>query len=142
MSHSSLRTVSLRIESQPYTVKGFTVLQWHVSDFEPGDEGPIKLNLQLYMAERIDYRHNLNAERPRLFVRCEKRNTVMLADAITASQEVAAGWMDGERLVLDVAMPLAIQAWIEAYLIRHGEGQEPGRKKKRKGAGRAREDLI
>ena len=142
MSQSSLRAVSLRIEGQPCTVKGFTVLQWRISDFEPGDRGPTTLGLQLYMTERVAYRHNLNADRPRLFVRCEERSDAAFADAITASQEVAAGWMDGERLVLDVAMPLAIQAWIEAYLVRHGEGVDPGRKKKRKGAGRAREDLI
>lgn len=142
MSQSSLRSVSLRIEGQPYTVKGFTVLQWQICEFEPGDKGPITLSLQLYMTERVAYRHNLSAEHPRLFVRGEERDGAVLADAITASQEVAAGWMDGERLVLDVAMPLAIQLWIEAYLIRHGEGEEPGRKKKRKGAGRAREDLL
>ena len=59
--------------------------------------------------------------------------------AITASQDVAADWMDGEQQVLEAPMPLAIQVWIEAYLARHGEAPMEERKKKRKGAGRARE---
>lgn len=139
MSKESLRTLSLRVEGQPRTVKGFTVTQWDVTGLEPGGSGPYVLDLQLYMTERAAYRHNLGAGSPRLFVRCEQRETLMFPDAVTASQEVAAGWMDGERLVLDVAMPLAIQLWLEAYLARHGEGDDGARKKKRKGAGRAKE---
>ncbi len=139
MSNDSLRTLSLRVESQPHHVKGFTVNQWHVAALEPGDAGPHVLDLQLYMTERVAYRHNLQAAQPRLFVRCETRDEHVFPDAITASQEVAAGWMDGERLVLDAAMPLAMQVWLEAYLARHGEGEDGGRKKKRKGAGRARD---
>lgn len=139
MSRDSLRTLSLRVEGQPHTVKGFTVTQWDVSALEPGSDGPYVLDLQLYMTERAAYRHNLGAGSPRLFVRCEECEAIMFPDAVTASQEVAAGWMDGERLVLDVAMPLAIQLWLEAYLVRHGEGDDGARKKKRKGAGRAKE---
>nr|WP_297456888.1 DUF3305 domain-containing protein [uncultured Halomonas sp.] len=139
MPSDSLRTLSLRVEGRPHTVKGFTVTQWDVTALEPGSVGPYVLGLQLYMTERAAYRHNIGAGSPRLFVRCEERDDVVFPDALTASQEVAAGWMDGERLVLDVAMPLAIQAWLEAYLVRHGEGDDGARKKKRKGAGRARE---
>ena len=107
---------------------------------EPGDSGPHVVDLQLYMTERTAYRHNLTAEQPRLFLRCAEDQGTARPEAITASQEVAAGWMDGDWLVLDTPMPLAIQAWIEAYLVRHGEAPDEGRKKKRKGAGRARED--
>ena len=139
MSSDSLRSLSLRVEGRPHTVKGFTLTQWEVTALTPGDDGPYTLGLQLYMTERAAYRHNLRAERPRLFVRCEERDDIVFPDALSASQEVAAGWMDGERLVLDAAMPLAIQVWLEAYLARHGEGDDAGRKKKRKAAGRARE---
>lgn len=139
MSKESLRTLSLRVEGQPRTVKGFTVTQWDVTALEPGSDGPYVLGLQLYMTERAAYRHNLGAGSPRVFVRCEEHDAIMFPDAVTASQEVAAGWMDGERLVLDVAMPLAIQLWLEAYLVRHGEGDDGARKKKRKGTGRAKE---
>ncbi|SHE93975.1 Protein of unknown function [Modicisalibacter ilicicola DSM 19980] len=140
MTSASLRTLSLRLEDEQRTVKGFTSTQWHVAMLEPGDNGPHAVDLQLYMTERAAYRHNLNAERPRLFVRCSERQGAASPEAITASQEVAAGWMDGDWLVLDTSMPLAIQAWIEAYLVRHGEAPDEGRKKKRKGAGRARGD--
>nr|WP_298415108.1 DUF3305 domain-containing protein [uncultured Halomonas sp.] len=144
MTSSSLRTLSLELEAVQRTVKGFSMIQWHVARLEPGNQGPDVLDLQLYMTERLAYRHNLSSERPRLFVRCSenqsKHQGVANASAITASQEVAAGWMDGDWLVLDATMPLAIQVWLEAYLARNGEAPEEGRKKKRKGAGRARED--
>lgn len=139
MSSASLRTLSLRLAGEPCSVKGFTTTQWRVSALEPGDGGPHVLDLQLYMTERTAYRHNLSAGHPNLFVRCEERDGAARPDALTASQEVAAGWMDGDRLVLETAMPLAVQLWIEAYLARHGEAPDEGRKKKRKGAGRARE---
>ena len=47
--------------------------------------------------------------------------------------------MDGEQQVLEAPMPMATQVWIEGYLARPGEAPLEGRKKKRKGAGRARE---
>ncbi|WP_048307329.1 DUF3305 domain-containing protein [Halomonas sp. PR-M31] len=140
MTSSSLRTLSLELEAVQRTVKGFSMIQWHVARLEPGNQGPDVLDLQLYMTERLAYRHNLSSARPRLFVRCSENQSehqgIANASAITASQEVAAGWMDGDWLVLDTTMPLAIQVWLEAYLARHGEAPEEGRKKK----GRARED--
>ncbi|MGC3874392.1 DUF3305 domain-containing protein [Halomonas sp. GXIMD04776] len=140
MTSTSLRTLNVQLASEQRTVKGFSMTQWHVAELEPGDQGPQALDLQLYMTERSAYRHNLSAEHPRLFLRCEESQGFASASAITASQEVAAGWMDGDWLVLDTPMPLAIQLWIEAYLARHGEAPEEGRKKKPKGAGRAREN--
>ncbi len=56
--------------------------------------------------------------------------------ALTASQSVAGQYMDGDYLVLSKEMPLPVQAWMEAYIGRHGELLEQ-RRKKRKGAGRA-----
>ncbi|EEY71299.1 hypothetical protein VHA_003158 [Grimontia hollisae CIP 101886] len=44
--------------------------------------------------------------------------------------------MDGDYLVQSVPMPLTVQAWMEAFIGRHGELLEV-RKKKRKGAGRS-----
>jgi hypothetical protein len=142
MTSDASRHLSLRIDAETRTVKGFTVTQWQVVELAPGDAGPQVLALQLYMTERTAYRHNLTAAQPRLFLRCDDSQTPVVAGAITASQEVAAGWMDGDWLVLDTPMPLAVQAWLEAYLVRHGEAPDEGRKKKRKGAGRARENLT
>lgn len=59
---------------------------------------------------------------------------------ITASQSMIGQYMDGDYLVLSTAMPLPMQAWLEAYIGKHGELLEV-RKKKRKGAGRASEQL-
>ncbi|SFT67934.1 DUF3305 domain-containing protein [Halomonas saccharevitans] len=138
-STSSTRSLSFEVVGEPLTIKGFTTTRWRIADLAPGDTGSCRLSLQLYMTERAAYRFNLTSRTPRLFVRAGEAGGTPSPDAITASQDVAAGWLDGEHRVLEVDMPLAIQAWIEAYLAHHGEAPEEGRKKKRKGAGRARE---
>ncbi|GKW48013.1 DUF3305 domain-containing protein [Halomonas sp. NCCP-2165] len=133
-------SLSFDLSSAPVTIKGFTHRRWRVTGLTPGDAGPWCLRLQLLMTERAAYRFNLASVTPRLFLRAGDSDAPEpRPGAITASQEVAAAWMDGEQRVLEVAMPLAIQAWIEAYLARHGEAPPEGRKKRRQGAGRARE---
>ncbi|PMR70631.1 DUF3305 domain-containing protein [Halomonas heilongjiangensis] len=140
MTHaSSHRPLSLDLASESRRVKGFPSTQWRIVDLTPGDGGPWVLTLQLYLTERAAYRFNLDAGTPQLFVRCGESSGEPRPSAITASQDVAASWLDGEQQVLEVAMPLALQAWLEAYLARHGEAPDEGRKKKRPGAGRARE---
>ncbi|MEQ6888152.1 DUF3305 domain-containing protein [Halomonas sp. CS7] len=138
-SISSTRPLSFTIVGEPLTIKGFATTRWRIANLTPGDAGPCRLDLQLYMTERSAYRFNLTSRTPRLFIRAGEAGGMPRPDAITASQDVAAGWLDGEHQVLEVDMPLAIQAWLEAYLAHHGEAPEEGRKKKRKGAGRARE---
>lgn len=143
MTHpNSHRTLSLDIASETRRIKGFSATRWQIVDLVPGDSGPWVLALQLYLTERAAYRFNLDAGTPRLFVRCGESSGEPRPSAITASQDVAASWLDGEQQVLEVAMPLAIRAWLEAYLARHGEAPDEGRKKKRKGAGRAREQTL
>ncbi|MCA1769260.1 MAG: DUF3305 domain-containing protein [Halomonas sp.] len=132
-------TLSLDLESTSRRIKGFTSTQWRIIDLTPGDTGPWVLTLQLFLTERAPYRFNLEAGTPRLFVLCGESGAVPDPSAITASQDVAATWLDGEQQVFEVEMPLAVQAWIEAYLVRHGEAPDEGRKKKRQRAGRARE---
>lgn len=94
--------------------------------------------LQLHKDERTDYRFNLSSQQPKLFlvmdnVESGEKPAIQL---LTASQSVAAQYMDGDNLVLSNDMPLAVQAWMEAFIGRHGELLEV-RRKKRKGAGRA-----
>ena len=62
---------------------------------------------------------------------------------VTASQDVAASYMDGgEEDVYSISMPEAIQCWIEGFIGRHGEPElEIGKGKRRhhgrrKGPGR------
>ncbi|WP_404326787.1 DUF3305 domain-containing protein [Cobetia sp. UIB-001] len=112
----------------------------HVAEPAAADEVAHRriLPLQLHLTERTDYRYNLRCEQPRLFVQCDEREADgMQPRVVTACQEVASHWMDGDQLVLDVPMPPALMVWLEAYLARHGERLDEGKKKKRKGAGRA-----
>lgn len=135
--HDNLRTLSVTLAAEPKQMKGFTLTQWRIAQLTPGDQGEHVLGLQLTMTERAAYRFNLSSSSPRLFVRAGFTGQAPRPDAISASQDVAAGWLDGEQQVLETAMPVAIQVWIESYLARHGEAPVQGRKKKRKGAGRA-----
>ncbi|MGO1395769.1 MAG: DUF3305 domain-containing protein [Halomonas sp.] len=137
--NDNLRPISITLVAEPKQVKQFTLTQWRIAELTLGDQGSNVLNLQLSMTERAAYRFNLTSTAPRLFVRAGFTGQAPKPDAITASQDVAAGWMDGEQQVLEAPMPIAIQVWIENYLARHGEAPMEIRKKKRKGAGRAKE---
>lgn len=118
----------------------WTTTQWQLASFElqPESQHDRVVALQLHRDERTDYRFNLSSQQPKLFLVLdtmesdEQPNIVTL----TASQSVAGQYMDGDYLVLSNDMPLAVQAWMEAYIGRNGELLEQ-RRKKRKGAGRA-----
>lgn len=94
--------------------------------------------LELYKDERSDYRFNLSSRNPKLFLALEflDTNSAPKISHLTASQATIACYMDTDYLVLSIDMPLPIQAWMEAFIGRHGELIEV-KKKKRKGAGRA-----
>ncbi|MBV7299528.1 DUF3305 domain-containing protein [Enterovibrio paralichthyis] len=95
------------------------------------------LPLELFKDERTDYRFNLSSRDPHLFFVFEVEEDESLKPLkVTASQTCAASYMDGDYLVISEPMPLPVQAWMEAFIGRHGELLEV-RKKKRKGAGRA-----
>ncbi|MGQ7248321.1 DUF3305 domain-containing protein [Halomonas sp. V046] len=136
---TSHRSLSLSLDEQVQEVKGFRRRDWRVGDVTIGDAGPWVLTLQLTLTERAAYRFNLSADQPRLFVHAGHCDDIARPCSVSASQDVAAGWMDGEHRVLEVAMPWALRVWIEAYLAHHGEAPEEGRKKKRQGAGRAKD---
>lgn len=137
-SHN-LRPIGVTLVAREHTINGFRATQWGIAELTPDSGGDATLALQLTMTERAAYRFNLASGNPRLFVRAGFSGAPAEPGAITASQDVAAAWMDGEQQVLEAPMPLAIQVWIEAYFARHGEAPVEQRKKKRKGAGRARE---
>ncbi|MGJ7456940.1 DUF3305 domain-containing protein [Halomonas sp. MA07-2] len=135
----NLRPINITLVAREHAINGFRATQWEITELSPKPGGDATLWLQLTMTERAAYRFNLTSGNPRLFVRAGFTGGPAEPGAITASQDVAAAWMDGEQQVLEAPMPLAIQVWIEAYLSRHGEAPVEERKKKRKGAGRARE---
>ena len=95
------------------------------------------LDLLLFRDERTDYRFNLSSRNPLLFFVfeiCEDES--IRPFEITASQTCAARFMDGDYFLISNKMPLPVQAWMEAFIGRHGELLDIG-KKKRKGAGRS-----
>ncbi|MGL4249118.1 MAG: DUF3305 domain-containing protein [Aeromonas sp.] len=102
------------------------------------------LPLTLFRDERGDYRFNLSSGSPRLFVTGSvtgsRVDSGFVADGLTLSQTVAAAYMDGERQVLSCPLPEALQAWVEAFIGRHGELLE-ARRKGKKGKGRAQDQL-
>mgnify|MGYP000412352031 CR=1 FL=1 len=114
--------------------------QWHLEGFNltPNTESPNQMILDLHRDERTDYRFNLSSQNPKLFLVIDSLDDDLDLNlvTITASQSVAGQYMDGDYLVLSAEMPLPIQAWMEAYIGRHGELLEV-RRKKRKGAGRS-----
>lgn len=94
--------------------------------------------LELHKDERSDYRFNLSSRNPKLFLALEflDTNSAPKISHLTASQATIACYMDTDYLVLSIDMPLPIQAWMEAFIGRHGELIEV-KKKKRYGAGRS-----
>ncbi|MCP3698210.1 MAG: DUF3305 domain-containing protein [Aliivibrio sp.] len=97
-------------------------------------------DLEIFLDERMDYRFNLSSQDPKLFFAFENDNDVLIPVMITASQSLIGQYMDGDYVVLSIGMPLPVQAWLEAFIGKNGELIEV-RRKKRKGAGRASEQL-
>ncbi|WP_440878932.1 DUF3305 domain-containing protein [Vibrio natriegens] len=114
--------------------------QWQLTQFvlTPDKDTTDVCLLQLHRDERTDYRFNLSSQNPKLFLVMDNldSNEKPAIQLLTASQAVAARYMDGDNLVLSNNMPLPVQAWMEAFIGRHGEMLEL-KGKKRKGAGRA-----
>ncbi|MGD8172661.1 DUF3305 domain-containing protein [Vibrio sp. TRT 21S02] len=114
--------------------------QWQLKGFnlKPEMVSESVTSLELHKDERTDYRFNLSSQQPKLFLILDNMDTdsVPKIVSLTASQSVAGQYMDGDYLVLSNDMPLPIQAWMEAFIGRHGELLEQ-RRKKRRGAGRS-----
>lgn len=133
--------VSLSVES--IEVNGWDTERWQIDAIEPHqDDKPdfFHLDLDLHKDERTAYRFNLDSQQPHLFVLCneDEMDNTLTPIHITASQDDAASFMDGEHKMLEVAMPQAVQCWIDTYLGIHGELIDCGKKKK-KGKGRSSE---
>ncbi|OEF10684.1 DUF3305 domain-containing protein [Aliivibrio logei] len=122
---------------------------WHVGDVHLYEKVAVatqsngmlfERELEIFLDERTDYRFNLSSQSPKLFFAFENDNDVLTPVMITASQSMIGQYMDGDYVVLSIDMPLPMQAWLEAFIGKHGELIEI-RRKKRKGAGRASEQL-
>lgn len=128
----------LGVELEPISIKlgQWQSDEWHVlalwpdSVAQPDTSNPVTfLELILHRDERMAYRFNLDSVSPHLFVLCDDADEPWLPVQITACQDLAASWLDGEQKVLEYPMPEAIQCWIEAFQSEHGELLEVKRKK-------------
>ncbi len=140
----SLWPLHFSLVVEPMQMGRWETKRWTIKDIclarEEGDcpDAEFSLPLKLFKDERTDYRFNLSSHDPRLFFVFEKDDYDELQPfRVTPSQTVAASFMDGDYVVMSEPLPLPVQAWMEAFIGRHGELLDPGKKKKRKGAGRA-----
>ena len=124
-------------------VEGWESSQWRLLNVhfpknpEQLSNAAYSLDLLLFRDERTDYRFNLSSRDPLLFFVFEINEDESIKPFdVTASQSCAARFMDGDYFLISKRMPLPVQAWIEAFIARHGELLDVG-KKKRKGAGRS-----
>lgn len=131
------------VEAKEVSSGRWSVTQWQwseintqPSELSSSDKASWVLPLELFRDERTDYRFNLSSQQPKLFLAIEEENEQLKPITLSASQSMAGNFLDGDYLVLSIDMPLAVQAWMEAFIGRHGELLEQ-RRKKRKGAGRA-----
>lgn len=100
------------------------------------------LGLELFRDERAAYRFNLSSSDPRLFVICAEEEEQMSPYLVTASQDAASSYMDGgEEDVYSIAMPEAVQCWIESFIGRHGEPDLDVGKGKRRHHGKRDKDV-
>lgn len=133
-------SIGCQLLLQEVSAGRWVTTQWQLTGFEltPTAEHPAWIVLELFRDERGDYRFNLSSREPRLFVILESisDSTDPKLVRLTAAQSVAARYMDSDYIVLSAPMPLAVQAWMEAYIGREGELLEY-RSKKRQGAGRS-----
>lgn len=135
----SIWPIAFRLVSEEKQVGRWTTLSWSLEDVclygeeeqetLAGIDDGYCLPLELHLYERTDYRFNLSSREPHLFIVCEEENEQLSPLLITASQSVASGYMDGDYHVLHIKTPLQVQAWMEAFIGRHGELIEHRRKR-------------
>ncbi|PTT49412.1 DUF3305 domain-containing protein [Aeromonas sp. HMWF014] len=139
------RWLQLELKAIDSQVGRWQSRRFEIAALHPAEaEAAGALPLTLFRDERGDYRFNLSSGSPRLFitgtVTGSRVDNGFVADGLTLSQTVAAAYMDGERQVLSCPLPEALQAWVEAFIGRHGELLE-ARRKGKKGKGRAQDQL-
>ncbi len=121
------------------SVKGWEQDQWYIKDLRMvPSAGATSLDLYLLLTDRLDYRMNLQTNKPLLFVLCQENSAgAMEAIHISATQTFAADYMDVEdHLIIATPMPDIVIGFIESYLAKEGEGELPKKKKSRYNRGK------
>lgn len=89
---------------------------------EPAPENAKLVVLELFLDQRASYRLNLDMDNPMLYVVCdEQEDGTWVPSLLSADQNVAAGCLEGDTPVLNMAMPEAIACWIESFITQYGE---------------------
>ncbi|PSU34722.1 DUF3305 domain-containing protein [Photobacterium lutimaris] len=137
--NESLWPIAFRLVSQEKQIGRWTTLSWSIEDVclyndddkasLASEQGGYLMPLELHRHERSDYRFNLSSRDPHLFIVCEEENEQLSPLLITAAQGLASSYMDGDYQILHIKAPLQIQAWMEAFIGRHGEQIEYRRKR-------------
>ncbi|MGF1733269.1 DUF3305 domain-containing protein [Photobacterium kasasachensis] len=135
----SIWPIAFRLASEEKQIGRWSTLSWSIEDVCLYDQdkknevaqsdGGYILPLELYRDERTEYRFNLSSQDPHLFIVCEEENEQLSPLLVTAAQSVAGSYMDGDYQVLHIQIPLQVQAWMEAFIGRHGELIEFRRKR-------------
>jgi len=73
-------------------------------------------DIVLQRSEAEGYFHNVSTAVPNLFVLWRTENARAVPRYVTASYDEASRWMDGGAQVDPVAMPLAMCAWVRAFV--------------------------
>ncbi len=125
------------LEQTTLISRGWETQRWQVSELsqQPLDAPQaVKLELQLYRDLRSAYRFNLSSIAPKVFIVCQETESGWVPHQITVCQDEAADYLDAGQPVLDIPMPAAIHAWMEAFMTYHGEAEDPkaARRRQRK----------
>lgn len=117
------------LEQKTTQSRGWESIQWQVAEISQApleDPQAVALVLQLFRDERSAYRFNLSSQAPKVFVICRALDEQQwVPHQLTVCQDVAADSMDAGQPVLDIPMPTAIHAWVEAFMAHHGEWVDP-----------------
>jgi hypothetical protein len=117
------------LEKKVTLSRGWESANWQVAEISQqplNNPQAAPLELQLFLDERSAYRFNLSSQAPKVFVICrELDDQLWVPHKVTVCQDVAADSMDAGQPVLDIPMPAAIHAWMEAFMAHYGEWVDP-----------------
>ena len=123
------------LERQETLSRGWPSVSWKVAEVSnvPLDSNEaFNLVLELHRDERIAYRFNLSAQSPTLFILCEELEANhWVPRKLTVAQDLAADYLDAGQPVLSIPMPESIYLWLERFMAKHGELEDPKAGKRR-----------
>jgi hypothetical protein len=77
------------------------------------------LDIVLQRSEAEGYFHNMSTAAPKVFVLWRMEQNRAVPHYVTVSYDEASRWMDGGAQVDPVVMPVAMRAWLRAFVEQH-----------------------